>query len=312
MSGQGTDKARIRRGTAPRARVTASRRTSPRSAQRPQGAGGRTLAVLPPRFERLRRWARRGAVLAAIAGAVALLFAIHVPQILGTYLGEATGRAGFAVKRVEPRGLHRMDPMVVYAAAFDQTSVAMPLVDLDAIRQKLLGYGWVEDARVSRRLPDTLVIDIVERTPAAVWQNQGRLTLIDRTGRPLAPVRLEAMPDLPLVIGPDANRQFGGLAQLIAAAPQLKPLMAGASWVGGRRWDVRFQSGETLALPEGTAQAERALVKFQRIDAAAGLLGQGYVRFDMRLPGPIVMRVSDEPGRVVGAEPPAATAAKSI
>ena len=34
------------------------------------------------------------------------------------------------------------------------------------------GFGWVKDARVSRRLPDTLVIDIVERTPAALWQNQ--------------------------------------------------------------------------------------------------------------------------------------------
>ena len=47
-----------------------------------------------------------------------------------------------------------------------------PLVDVAAIRERLLQFGWVKDARVSRRLPDTLVIDIVERTPAALWQNQ--------------------------------------------------------------------------------------------------------------------------------------------
>ena len=47
------------------------------------------------------------------------------------------------------------------------------LVDVDAIRSRLLQFGWVKDARVSRRLPDTLVVDIVERTPAALWQNQG-------------------------------------------------------------------------------------------------------------------------------------------
>ena len=48
----------------------------------------------------------------------------------------------------------------------------MPLVDVEAIRARLLQFGWVKDARVSRRLPDTLVIDIVERQPAAIWQDK--------------------------------------------------------------------------------------------------------------------------------------------
>ena len=51
--------------------------------------------------------------------------------------------------------------------------------DLDALRRHVEQVGWVKDARVSRRFPDTLVIDIVERTPAALWQNQGQLALID-------------------------------------------------------------------------------------------------------------------------------------
>src|SRR3546814_7790920 len=45
-----------------------------------------------------------------------------------------------------------------------------------------------QDARVSRRLPDTLVVDIVERTPAAIWQHNGRLSLIDKKGVVLEPV----------------------------------------------------------------------------------------------------------------------------
>ena len=35
---------------------------------------------------------------------------------------------------------------------------------------------------MSRRLPDTLVIDIVERTPSALWQDQQQLALIDGDG----------------------------------------------------------------------------------------------------------------------------------
>ena len=81
------------------------------------------------------------------------------------------------------------------------------LVNVSAIRDRLLQFGWVKDARVSRRLPDTLVIDIVERTPAAMWQNQGQLALIDQEGVVLDRVPVDKMPDLPLLIGPGANGQ---------------------------------------------------------------------------------------------------------
>ena len=68
---------------------------------------------------------------------------------------------------------------------------AMPLVDLARLRDAADGaVGWVSDARVSRQLPDTIVVDIVERTPArGAAQNPSRLVLIDdRRGTMLEPV----------------------------------------------------------------------------------------------------------------------------
>jgi cell division protein FtsQ len=185
----------------------------------------------------------------------------------------------------------------------------MPLVNLDEVRAKLLRYGWVQDARVSRRLPDTLVVDIVERTPAAVWQYQGRLRLIDASGVVLEDVSGDATPDLPLLIGPNANRHAAELTALLGKAPSLKPVIAGASWIGERRWDLRFQSGETLALPEGEAEAGHALAKFARMDSAQRLLGRGFLRFDMRDPTRFVARVDRQMHAIDGsatAPPPAA------
>ncbi len=60
---------------------------------------------------------------------------------------------------------------------------------------------------MSRRFPDTLVIDIVERKPAALWQDEDRLTLIDAEGVVLDRVPVSQMPDLPLLIGKGANAQ---------------------------------------------------------------------------------------------------------
>ena len=267
----------------------------------------RALAVIPGPIQAKIRTGGNWALGLLMAGlVVAGIVAMKLPQMVGTELGEAAGRAGFAVDRIEIHGIRRMDRAEVYAVALEQHSRAMPLVDLGAIRERLLRFGWIADARVSRRLPDTLVVDVVERRPAAIWQYHGRLSLIDQAGTVIAPVRLEAMPDnLPLVIGPSANTQIGALDGLLAAAPSLKPMLAGASWVGERRWDVRFQSGETLALPEGDAEARAALIEFARRDQNARLLGQGYVRFDMRVPGRLVVRSSDEPGRRIG-DPPVA------
>ena len=209
---------------------------------------------------------------------------LDLPRRAGLAMGDAVGRAGYTVKHIDVSGIDRMDRTSVYAVALDQKSIAMPLVDLEGVRQKLLKYGWIADARVSRRLPDTLAIEIVERKPAAVWQHSQQLTLVDAKGVALEQVSLNAMPNLPLVIGPDANVQATALTALMDHAPQLKPVLDGAMWIGDRRWDLKFQSGETLLLPEGEAAAATALKKFAELDEAQRLLGRGMARFDMRNP----------------------------
>jgi cell division protein FtsQ len=301
-----TERARIRRGTQPRhKRPAVVRRSSGSAAARPTVAS-RALATIPVAEDTLRDFAKKTAAVIIGVAIVVGLFVIHVPQMIGTQIGELVGVAGLSVKRVEIQGIHHMDRLPVYSVALDQTSTAMPLVDLEAIRQKLLRFGWVADARVSRRLPDTLLVDVVERVPAAIWQYQGRLALIDKDGVVLAPVDPQTMPDLPLLIGPGANGHAVQLNALLAAAPRLKPMIAGATWIGDRRWDIRFASNEVLSLPEGDDAAAHALVKFDRMDQTGQrLLGAGFVHFDMRLPDKFVVRVSSEPGHQVGDPAPA-------
>lgn len=264
-----------------------------KSSKRKPSALSRMLATIPISAHALERMITIAILSIATAGILAIAMMLGVPRTVGVALGEAVGRAGFSVKHIDVSGIDRMDRMSVYAVALDQQSIAMPLVDLEGVRQKLLKYGWVADARVSRRLPDTLAIEIVERKPAAVWQHSQQLTLVDSHGVALEPVNLNAMPDLPLVIGPDANVQATALTALMDHAPQLRPVLDGAVWIGDRRWDLKFQTGETLMLPEGDVAAAAALSKFADLEAAERLLGRGMARFDMRnpdqmavLPGP--------------------------
>ena len=204
----------------------------------------------------------------------------------------AVGHAGFTVSGYQIVGLNHMDRAQVDEVVTDELRRAaetagtdkapQALVDAASIRERLLRFGWVKDARVLHRLPDTLVIDIVERKPAALWQSQGQLALIDSEGVVLDRVPVNQMPDLPLLIGAGANAQEEELSSLMASVPTLKPQLASATWVGGRRWDLNFQSGETVSLPEGDRDAREALTKFAENDRKSGLLGRGIPRYDLR------------------------------
>ena len=283
--------ARVRRASAGKAR-----KGSPRVASK----GAKRL---PGDQSQVTKWegAAFGLFVALIAAVV--LVALDVPARAMTATGEAIGRAGFTVKRIDVVGLKNMESAPVYRIALAQQSMAMPLVDVDGIRQQLLRYGWVKDARVSRRLPDTLAIDIVERTPAALWQDRDKLALIDAEGVVIDRVPVTDMPDLPLLIGPGANLRSSDLDRLLSVAPTIKPQLVSATWIGGRRWDLALQTGETIALPEGDEAARLALGKFADLDKSTGLLGRGLVRFDLRLPGKMIVRLPKAPGEPAAATP---------
>ena len=287
--------AHVRRGSSGRSR--------PKKAPSRGSVSKRIASKLPveeAQAGRIAAWAF-GLFVLAIAGVA--LVALEVPAKLGQAAGEAVGDAGFRVRSVDVQGIRQMDPRPVYDIALDQKTTAMPLVDVSAIRQRLLDYGWVKDARVSRRFPDTLVIDIVERKPAALWQNDEGLSLIDAEGVVLDRVPVSRMPDLPLLVGKGANAQAAPLERLLDKVPALKAQLVSAKWIGQRRWDLSFQSGETILLPEGEPIASAALVKFAKMDKSAGLLGRGIVRFDLRIPGKMTVRLPREPGEPIVPEP---------
>ena len=283
--------AHVRRGAGARPK---SRKSSPRVAVPKRIAKRRP--VEQAEANRLATWAFGLFVLAIIA---VTLVALDVPAKLGTAAGEAVGDAGFRVRSVAVQGTRRMNPQPVYRIALDSKTTALPLVDVAAIRDRLLGFGWVKDARVSRRYPDTLVIDIVERAPAALWQDGDKLSLIDADGHVLDKVPVTRMPDLPLLVGAGANGQARGLDALLARAPTIKAQLVSASWVGQRRWDLAVQTGETIALPEGDKAAGDALAKFADKDKSAGLLGRGIERFDLRIPGKMIARLPRAPGEPI-------------
>lgn len=251
------------------------------------------MAMVPFSDETLHRIFLAIIMAAALALAWILASIAGVPAMASEQVANLATQAGFTVSRVEVRGTAHVNELVIYQRVLAQRDRAMPLVDLAAIRQDLLTLPWVADARVSRQLPDTLVVDIVERKPKAALRipsergDRGdRLMLIDAAGTPIDEVSREQTRGLLVLSGDGAGQRMDDLAALFDTAPALKAQVVEADWVGHRRWDLVFGSGQRLMLPEGDDVSRKALLRFARLDGINTLIGGPAQYFDMRVYDP--------------------------
>ena len=291
---------RSARGARSTAKANARANTARKAKKTTGGFIDWLMGLLPFTEEQLQRiflWLIIAAALvaawfiASISGATALVQA---------QISQSAANAGFEVRHVRVSGVERMNEDRVYERVVSQRNEPMPDVDVIAIREELLELPWVKDARVSRQLPGTLAIDIVERVPHAVLQRPDHLVLVDVEGNELEPINRTDIGDRLVISGPGAVRQVKQLDNLLEAAPAISPQVRAAEWVGNRRWNLTFKSNQVLALPQGEDEAATALVSFARLDGQNRLIGGEVTTFDMRAPPRIYMRIPGRADRVLG------------
>ncbi|QZD94843.1 cell division protein FtsQ/DivIB [Qipengyuania gelatinilytica] len=280
----------VRRSAAARSRTQKARAAKKHTS----GLLDRAMAALPFTEEQWHKFFLFLIVAAGLGIAWTVASYAGVPDMARTEIAKSASRAGFEVDRVRITGVERLNRQAVYERVLGEQDRPMPLVEVDEIRDRLLELSWVKDARVSRQLPDLLRIDIVEREPHAVVRKPDRLILVDATGHELEPVSSEQAQGMLLISGPGAQKQVAELNRLLDAAPALRPQIAGAEWVGNRRWNLTFKSDQLLALPEGD-KGPAALVKFAEMDGRNRLIGGKAIAIDMRVPDRAYLRCADGP-----------------
>jgi cell division protein FtsQ len=252
-----------------------------------------SMSLVPVRDRRRQRIVFGVAAVSVAIGAAVFVFA-GGPAWVQSASADATARAGFAITKIDIQGL-KNTPRLAIHAALGARDGALLFTDLADIRAKVEQIPWVAHANVVRKLPDRLEINIVERRPFAIWQHHGRLAVIDERGRELTGQGIERFAQLPLVVGDGASLNAKAVFADISLVPGIAHRVDSVMWIGNRRWDVRFKSGETLMLPEGRAAQQSALKAFAELQNGFQLLGRGQARFDMRLGDRMfVARVANE------------------
>ncbi len=204
---------------------------------------------------------------------------------------------GFSIERITVSGNNHLSEAQVTEALGIQPATSIFAFDTDAARDRLLQNGWVREARVMRLLPTTLVVELEERAPFAVWREGGDSVVIDAAGRPLAEVQAVAFPSLPVVSGPGAAIPAKEIVDMVRSFPELAAHVRDIERVAGRRWDLQLDTGLRARLPAGYPKA--ALSDLNEILARNAAALYEISEIDLRLDSQFTLRLKDasEDGR---------------
>ncbi len=107
----------------------------------------------------------------------------------------------FAVKTIEIDGAERKTPEEIAAIGSLHIGDNIFSVDLDVARRKIEDDPWVKSATVTRKLPGSVMVVVVEHEPAALVSIEDKLFLAGNDGTVFKEVGPDDPLDLPVITG---------------------------------------------------------------------------------------------------------------
>ncbi len=202
-----------------------------------------------------------------------------------------TAKAGFTLEATYLEGRGRTDSEEIERALGLKKGEAILRISLPDVKSRLEAIPSIKEAAVERSLPHALHIRIREREPAAIWQHEGALSLIDEEGIVMPELALEDYSFLPVLVGKGAARNAREAIALLKQEPELASLVQAVVRVGDRRWNIRLRQGMEVKLPQQKPdQAWRRVAAWQR---ERQLLMRDIRGIDLREEGKLMLRLTD-------------------
>src|ERR1700730_12484008 len=177
----------------------------------------------------------------------------HLPDLI-TWFKDARDTAansvGLRIAAISLTGSKEVSREEILTTAGVTGRPSLLFRDADAARTRLMANPWIGDAEVLKLYPDRLQITVTERQAFAIWQKDGRVSVIAADGTVLEPFVERRYVGLPLVVGKGAPRPATDFLALIDRYPDIRAMVRASILVAQRRWNLRLANGIDVLLPE--------------------------------------------------------------
>jgi cell division protein FtsQ len=288
-----------------RARPSVRRRAAPHS-----HAASRIWPALPQSSfaHRLRRWSSWLFDLRVPSGAgpattglfllATLVYGIvlgdRIPAIIGALKDArdaAANAAGFRIVSIALSGERHVSREEILSTAGVTGTTSLLFFDVEGARVRLKANPWIADATLLKLYPDRLQIGIKERVAFALWQQDGRVSVVASDGTELEPYVNPRLIRLPLVVGVGAAVRAPEILALLDRYPELRDQVRASVLIAERRWNLRLRNGLDIRLPE--TDIASALAMLVALDKDKKLLSRDILAVDLRLPDRVTVQLSE-------------------
>jgi hypothetical protein len=201
--------------------------------------------------------------------------------------------ARFAVRHIEIAGAVRTQRTAIEAITQRYVGLNLFKIDIARVQNDLHSLAWIQRIAIEKKVPDTLRINVVERTPVALAMQNGTLQYVDATGvvcGELSPSIGDS--DLPIVrdaAGPELVRSVQFIDALRTKDPVVYSRLGEVHPIAPRGFAIFDRDLDTTIY----ANADDVSPKFRDLYAIAQSekLGRSQIEYaDLRFSGRIVIK----------------------
>jgi len=239
-----------------------------------------------------------GVIACSVFLLAAALYAVvkgeHIPAIITAIKSTADAGAnalGMRIAAVSLSGQRQVSREEIFVAAGVTANSSLLFLDVADARARLEAIPWIAEATVRKLYPDRLQVTITERESFALWQLQGKVSVIAADGTILSAQVEPRHTALPFVVGPGAARQARSFLAILDKHPAIRDQVRASILVAERRWNLPLKNGIDVRLPE--TDVEGALTRLARLDREKNLLSRDIAAVDLRLADRVAVRLSD-------------------
>lgn len=204
----------------------------------------------------------------------------------------STTAAGFAIEDVRVSGNAQTSEIDILQQLGLDGTTSLVALDIEEARRLIGELPWVETVTVRKVYPGTIEVVLKEREAFGIWQHGSDLSLIERSGSVIAPLRDNKFASLPLFVGRDAETAAAAFYDEFSRWPEFRSRVKAFVRVAGRRWDLRLNNGVVVKLPE--KDVARAMSVLAGMQDTHQLLERDIAAVDLRLEDRTTVQLTPE------------------
>ena len=166
--------------------------------------------------------------------------------------------------------------------------------DKDHAKSLLEQVGWVKRANIKKIYPNTLIINIIETDPFAIYYDNQNNYLIDIDGQIISSNSdINVYKNLLIVRGEDAKTKLNEIIKEINIYfPDVRNRINELEFIEKRRWNLFLSGNLLIKLPD--TEVKESLNNLKKLFEDKQVLESNIIEVDLRIKGRAVIKVDGE------------------